>query len=226
MTIVIIPIGGLGIRMNKDIPKQFIKVNNKLVCMYTIEKFQKNDNVDMIVLACVDGYQELIETECKRNNITKLKGIVNGGKTQLESIFNCYNYIKNEISDDARIIVHVGNRPLVSQELINRCISEYDRIGMLTTAVPSVEVMYNIQNKSIEDRNNIFRIQTPQVYSSLDLKQLLKKCSLNDLLNYSTVFDLMLHYNYDVSYIDGELLNFKITYPEDLYLFESVIKNS
>ena len=226
MTIAIIPIGGFGIRMHSDIPKQFIKVNDKLICMYTIEKFQKNKNVDMILLACIDGYQEFIENECKKNNITKLKAVVKGGRTQLESIFNCYNYIKNEIQDDTRIIIHVGNRPLLSQELINRCITEYDKIGMLTTVVPSVEVMYNVKNNNIEDRNNIVRIQTPQVYSSLDLKKLQKNCDSDDLVKYATVFDLMLHHNIDVHHIDGELLNFKITYPEDLLIFESIVKNN
>lgn len=225
MTVAIIPIGGLGIRMNNDIPKQFIKINNKLICMYTIEKFQKNSNVDMIVLACVDTYQELIESECKKNNITKLKGIVKGGKTQLESIFNCYNYIKDEIHDDTKIIVHVGNRPLLSHNLIDKCINEYDKIGMLTTIIPSVEVMYNLKNNEIEDRNNIVRIQTPQVYSKDDLENLLKKCDLNDLKKYATVFDLMLHYGFNVKHIDGEILNFKITYPEDLLIFESIINN-
>ena len=224
MTIAIIPIGGHGIRMNTKIPKQFLKVDGKCIFMYTLEKFQENDKIDMIIIACVDGYSDFVKDECKKYNITKLRAIVPGGSNQLESIFNCYNYIKNDIKDDTKIMIHVGNRPLISQELINKCLVEYDNVGMLTTYVPSVEVMYNIKNKKLEERNNIIRIQTPQVYSSLDIKNLLNKKNIG-VAKHSTIFDLMIENGFDVSQIPGELINFKITYPEDLLLFESLIKN-
>ena len=33
--------GGVGARMNQDIPKQFLNVNDKPVIVYTMEVFQK-----------------------------------------------------------------------------------------------------------------------------------------------------------------------------------------
>ena len=47
-TVAIIPIGGVGLRMNDNKPKQYIKINNKPIFMYTVEKFQKNSNIDDI----------------------------------------------------------------------------------------------------------------------------------------------------------------------------------
>ena len=50
-TVAIIPIGGVGLRMNDNKPKQYIKINNKPIFMYTVEKFQKNSNIDDIVIS-------------------------------------------------------------------------------------------------------------------------------------------------------------------------------
>ena len=71
--IAIIPIGGSGIRMNNKIPKQFIKINDKTLYIYTLEKFQNNESIDEIVVVCLNGYQKEVERECKQYGITKLK---------------------------------------------------------------------------------------------------------------------------------------------------------
>ena len=223
--IAIIPIGGIGVRMNNDIPKQFIKVNNKSIYMYTLEKFDKHKEIDKIILAFPKNYpeyQELVEKECKENNIKKVVGIIEGGKTQLESIFNCINSIKEQLTDDDKIIVHVGNRPNLSVELIDKCIKESDKIGSLSTIVPEIEVLVNKKTKEIIPRNDIIRIQTPQVYFYKDLKDIVD--DFNKYINNgNTLCDLFLNMNKKISFIEGELLNFKITYPEDLELFKKII---
>ena len=52
MNSVIILAGGSGIRMDENIPKQFIKINNKMILEYSLEEFIKNKNIDEIIIVC------------------------------------------------------------------------------------------------------------------------------------------------------------------------------
>lgn len=49
--------GGSGQRMNQDIPKQFLNVNDRPVIVYTLEAFQKHPNIDAICVVCVNGWK-------------------------------------------------------------------------------------------------------------------------------------------------------------------------
>ena len=54
--IAIIFAGGVGSRMGSEIPKQFLQVYGKEIIIHTLEKFQYNDNVDLIYVGCVEEY--------------------------------------------------------------------------------------------------------------------------------------------------------------------------
>ena len=51
MNIAIILSGGVGTRMNTNIPKQYLLVNEKPIINYSIEKFLANPSIDEIVIA-------------------------------------------------------------------------------------------------------------------------------------------------------------------------------
>lgn len=48
MNIALLIAGGKGVRMNQDIPKQFLNINDKPVIIYTLEAFQKHPEIDEI----------------------------------------------------------------------------------------------------------------------------------------------------------------------------------
>ena len=45
--------GGVGKRMGADIPKQFVKVKGKPIIVYSIENFERNNQIEKIVIVCV-----------------------------------------------------------------------------------------------------------------------------------------------------------------------------
>ena len=223
-TFAIIPIAGKGVRFGSDLPKQFIEVYGKPLFIYTLEKFQNNCNVDYILIACSKDNMPIVKDIINKYNLTKVYKLVQGGDTQLESIINCIKSVDIELSIEDKIIVHVGNRPNLSDTLISRCIKKYDDIGPLSTVVPCIEVMINTDNNAIIPRDKVVRIQTPQVYSFGDLKKVIYDENLSNM-HASTLCDLLISNNYKVSFIDGELTNFKITYKEDLDIFKAIISS-
>ncbi|MDE6961612.1 MAG: 2-C-methyl-D-erythritol 4-phosphate cytidylyltransferase, partial [Lachnospiraceae bacterium] len=65
--------GGKGVRMNQDIPKQFLNINDIPVIVYTLKAFQQHPEIDAILVVCIEGWQEILWAYAKQFNITKLK---------------------------------------------------------------------------------------------------------------------------------------------------------
>ena len=49
--------GGKGVRMNQDIPKQFLNINDIPVIVYTLKAFQQHPEIDAILVVCIEGWQ-------------------------------------------------------------------------------------------------------------------------------------------------------------------------
>ena len=120
MNIAILTAGGIGSRTHQDLPKQFITVDNKPIIVYTLEAFQQHPNIDEIYVSCLEGWNTVLDAYAKQFNITKLKRIVIGGATGQESIYNAMKAINEDHGEtgDIVVIIHDGNRPMVSQDVI------------------------------------------------------------------------------------------------------------
>lgn len=94
MNIAIIFAGGLGRRLateNNSTPKQFLKINNKPIIIHTLELFEEHKEIDKIYIAIHPNYYEYMENLVKHFYITKVDGMVKGGTTGQESIYNALN---------------------------------------------------------------------------------------------------------------------------------------
>ncbi len=83
MNIAMILAGGTDNRFQMSVPKQFVNVYNRPVIVYTLEAFQKHDEIDAIMVSCLDGWQEMVRAYAKQFNISKLKWIVSGGRDEI-----------------------------------------------------------------------------------------------------------------------------------------------
>ena len=126
MVVALLTAAGVGTRMGQDIPKQFMHVENKPIIIHTMEAFQRHPNVDAIMVVILPAWIEVLKAYANQFNITKLKWVVSGGKTGQESIYNGILALKEELSGDDIVIVHDGNRCMVSDEIIR---SEERRVG-------------------------------------------------------------------------------------------------
>ncbi|MDE6357664.1 MAG: 2-C-methyl-D-erythritol 4-phosphate cytidylyltransferase, partial [Eubacteriales bacterium] len=55
--IVIIPCSGTGKRMGNNMPKQFLKLDGKPIICHTIEKFEKCEKIDEIIIVISKDYE-------------------------------------------------------------------------------------------------------------------------------------------------------------------------
>ena len=148
MNLGVIFAGGVGTRMNsKDMPKQFLKVFNKPIIIHTLEHFQINDNIDAIVIACVEEYIEFLKKLLYQYRIDKVKKIVPGGKTGQLSIYNGLCAAK-ELSNGEKsiVLIHDGVRPLITSDLLTQNINTVNKYNSCITSGIVKETIVEINN--------------------------------------------------------------------------------
>lgn len=224
----ILTAGGVGSRMQKDVPKQFITVNDIPIIIYTLQQFQKSEYIDKIVIACLKEWQPILRAYSKEFNISKLQTIVEGGETGIDSIHNAFNGLSDDSDNDNDIvIIHDGNRPLVDEQIIKNNVETVKKYNCATTTyidihdgVVRVDSNLNIQKSDLR-REDIKSTQTPHGFNYKNLKEIFGK--ITDSSWYISLADAALNLGYDVKLVKGSELNFKITTPNDLTLFESIV---
>ena len=75
----IILASGTGSRFGSEIPKQFLKINNKTILEFSIEAFETNSQINEIIIVITPEYRNLAEEILEKNNYKKVSKILNGG---------------------------------------------------------------------------------------------------------------------------------------------------
>lgn len=229
MNVAILTAGGVGLRTHQDLPKQFITVDNKPIIVYTLEAFQQHPNIEEIYVSCLAGWNVVLEAYAKQFNITKLKRIVTGGATGQESIYNAMLAIKEDHSktDDVIVLIHDGNRPMVSQDIITDNIVKQQIYGSAVTAIPTTEVVFvskdgKISNEAL-NRDELFRTQTPHAYKFDELWDIHCRAIKDGVTNTAASCSLMQRYGYATHFSKGSEKNIKITTVEDIEIFKALL---
>ncbi len=227
MNIVLLTAAGSGTRTNQDIPKQFLHVNNKPIIIYTMEAFQKHPSIDSIITVGLQGWLEILWAYAKQFNISKLKWIVPGGITGQESIRNGLEELKLNCSGDDIVLVHDGNRPLVSQDVITNSLVKFKKYGCAVAAVPCIEAVFKSDDGVSSDltipREQLYRTQTPHVYKLSKLLWAHEQAKLKNITNTAATCSLMNALGESIYFSAGSEKNIKITTIEDIEIFKALL---
>lgn len=227
MNIALLTAAGTGTRTHQDIPKQFLHVNNKPIIVYTLEAFQKHPNIDEICVVILKGWEEILKAYAKQFNITKLKYIVNGGETGQESIYNGLMAIYKDATEEDVVLIHDGNRPMVSQELITDSLVKYKQYGSAVAVIPCTEVVF-VSKEGIESihsipREELWRTQTPHTYKLIELIDAHIEAKKRGINNMAASCSLMEALGKKIYFSKGSEKNLKITTVEDIEIFKALL---
>lgn len=219
--------GGSGQRMNQDIPKQFLNVNDRPVIVYTLEAFQKHPNIDAICVVCVNGWEEILRAYAAQFGISKLRWIAHGGTNGQESIKNGIWAIKEDAPEDAIVLIHDAIRPMVSQEIISDCISKTILNGSGVTVIPCAEAMVvtedKVQSGALMDRDKLMRTQTPQGFPLSKLVWAHEEAARRGITNSTATVTLMIELDEQIYFSTGSEKNIKLTTTDDIEIFKALL---
>ncbi|MDD4971540.1 MAG: 2-C-methyl-D-erythritol 4-phosphate cytidylyltransferase [Paludibacter sp.] len=218
--IAIIVAGGKGMRMQADIPKQFIEIHGKPVLMHTLEAFYRYDDCIQLILVLPSIQQKFWKELCIKHAFTLPHQIVSGGETRFQSVLNGLELIKIP----ALVAVHDGVRPFVSIETIKRCFEEALIHGI---AIPVIDLVDSIRQITVTgsqsvDRMNYKLVQTPQVFDSEILKKAYKQDFSPLFTDDASVVEAL---GIKITLVEGNRENIKITTAFDLALSEILFKS-
>ena len=227
MNIGLIIAGGSGARMNQDIPKQFLTVNEKPVIVYTLEAFQNHGGIDEIAVVCIEGWEQMLWAYARQFNITKLKYIIPGGDSGQSSIRNgLYELEKHHAAEDI-VLIHDAIRPMVSEEIITDCIEKTEEYGCAVTIIPCAEAMMQTEDGEVSTgsypRDKLKRTQTPQGFYLGKICQLHRDALEAGITNSIASCTLMIEMGNQVHFCRGSEKNIKLTTVEDIDIFKALL---
>lgn len=191
----------------------------------TLLAFQDCDLVDEIVV--VTRTEKIMEVAglCKKYRIEKASKVISGGATRMESALAGVSEVKSRAK---LIAIHDGARPLVSAELIERTIRAAAQYKAAVPAVKSVDSLKLVDDKDTVtgsvDREQVLRVQTPQVFEADLIKGALsyaaeKKLPLTDDCSAAELMGIKAHV------VPGEEDNIKLTTPRDMLFAAAILKD-
>lgn len=228
MVVALLTAAGSGTRMGQDIPKQFMHIENKPIIIHTMEAFQRHPGVDAIIVVTLPSWTDVLKAYAKQFNITKLRWIVPGGETGQESIYNGLIALKKDLEEDTVVMVHDGNRCLVSDEILSNSLATFKQHGSAVAAIPCVEAVFrsddNGETSTVSiPREQLFRTQTPHTYTLGKLLWAHEEAKKRGFVGTAASCTLMQQLGEVVYFSKGSEENLKITTVEDMMIFKALL---
>ncbi len=215
---------GKGTRMGAGINKQFLRIKDKPILLYTLQAFNNHPEIDSIFLVAAEEEIEYCRKEIvQKYNINKVQSIIKGGKERQESVFNGLKEMKNADI----VLIHDGARPFISNRIISEGIKYAGIYGACSCGVKPKDTI-KITNKdgfsiSSLDRNSLVNVHTPQCFK-YDLIYNCHKEIAGKEVNITDDTSVVEFFGHKVYMYEGDYKNIKITTPEDMAFGESIIK--
>jgi 2-C-methyl-D-erythritol 4-phosphate cytidylyltransferase len=158
----IVPAGGSGERLGADRPKAFVVCAGRPLIEWSLEVL--GSVCDRVVAALPRGHEE------------ELPDAVAGGESRSASVRNAV-----AAAPEADLfVVHDAARPLVTRELVERCIDALEPgIDGAIAAVPMTDTVKEVATDGrvlrTLDRSTLWAVQTPQVFKADILRRALER---------------------------------------------------
>ena len=213
MNVAVILAAGNSNRFKDTTPKQFQKFGNQMIVEYSINTFLNHSEIDEVLLLVPNQYLDLIKQ--------KIKGckIFVGGQTRQES---SYIALENCPKETQNILIHDAARPFIDNEIISNCIKELKNNTAVCPALPCTDTIAKVKDSNIQqilNRNELYRLQTPQAFNFLILSECHKKIDKDVTDDMSVIQE----YGYDTKIILGSEKNIKITYKKDFEIIKALL---
>jgi 2-C-methyl-D-erythritol 4-phosphate cytidylyltransferase len=218
----VIVAAGRGRRMGFD--KIFAPLHGKPVLYWSLRAFQDAPEVDEIIVVTRADAIEHVQRLAQAEKLSKVGKVVPGGAERHLSVWNGLQAVN--IDGCEYVAIHDGARPLVTPKIISECLTMAEKHGAACCAAPIPDTVKrasyeNMVTDSV-DRQNLWAMQTPQIFSSgLILQAYAALMAHNEMV--TDEVSAIQKIGKRVALLKNEEYNFKITFPRDLPLAEQVM---
>ncbi len=217
---------GQGKRMGSTVQKQYIELQGRPIVYYAMETFQQSDLIDQIVMVVGKGQEEYCRKEIvEKYGLTKVTQIVEGGAERYHSVHNGLKKVVHE----GYVFIHDGARPFVTEEILERVYRAVCDYPACVVGMPVKDTIKIVDEdgftKETPNRNYVWQVQTPQVFSAPLIRDAYHKIISSGevgITDDAMVVEKIC--NMKSRLVEGSYENIKITTPGDLEIAEVFLK--
>ena len=220
----IVPAAGQGTRIGDAVPKQYIPIAGKPMMFHSIEALAAVSRIHTVcvVLSPLDNHWKGHDWSALE---PKVEPTFAGGLHRADTVANGLKYLEGRAAKDDWILVHDAARPCITPRLVEQFLDEVDEdsVGGLL-AMPLADTMKSAGEQqrvaATIPRLNLWRAQTPQMFRYDLLRRGLEKKP--DATDESQAVESL--GGFGPRLVQGENSNLKVTFAEDLFLAEMILK--
>lgn len=224
MNHVLLMMGGSGTRFGAAIPKQFVEVEGQPVFSYVMDKYDRFNKVDSIVLVCHAEWVDYADEWAKKLGIAKYVGTVAGGSTRSESVLNGLSRLAEFAADDDIVLIHDATHPYLDEGSTAEAIVATSKYGAATLGRKQFDTVYrtDLEGNLIEvvPREEIVSGASPELFKFGPIYRIYREASVEDLERFTSAGAIALANDIPMKVVPTDFVNLKITYRHDMELFE------
>ncbi|MBI3295450.1 MAG: 2-C-methyl-D-erythritol 4-phosphate cytidylyltransferase [Deltaproteobacteria bacterium] len=219
--------GGIGRRFSESnssasLPKQFQPLGQSTVFVHSLRALLSLGCFRQIVIAVPKPYIGLAEAQIKDAQVeagaTQVR-IIAGGELRQDSSRLALQAM-TDISPPTRVLIHDACRPYLSQAFLRRIKQHIDdrSYGAWVPAVPVVDTLKRIEDQRVietVDRSRVFRVQTPQIFEYLIIRELLEKAAA-EAAPFTDDASICEYFGIPVGVFEGDVRNIKLTHDFEM----------
>lgn len=217
--------GGKGTRFQNDIPKQYSFVNGLPIYLYILRRYNVMKNIDHIVIVTNPDYLEQTKEWNRFVESDKVYSVISGGKGRSKDIKNALEVIKGIAEDDDVILIHDATHPYVDIDGTNQVIEAIEEHGAATLGGKQFDTVYYIEDgmlKEVINRDNVVSGASPEGFKFGLIYDIYSKTTPEELDKMTSAGALALANNIKMAVVSTNLLNFKVTYPDDMLIMQNL----
>ena len=215
---VIIVAGGRGERLG-GAPKQFRDLAGRSVLAHSVLAFTRRSDIGPVVVVIPNGSES--EARWTLGSAAERVLIVTGGASRTASVRAGLAALGGRALEV--VLIHDAARPLVSGAVIDRVLSGLVTADATAPALPLPDALKRLDGEMCidVDRSPLRAVQTPQGFRFAPLQEAYRALGPEDALPDDIAVASAAGLR--VRLVDGDVDNFKITYPEDVARAERVL---
>lgn len=215
------PAAGMGTRMG-GVRKPFMELAGKPLILWTLEPFLQHPGVVAISIAL--GGADAQDPPPWLLSLDPRISIVAGGATRGDSVRAALDSLPEGVE---LVAVHDAARPLVSRDILDRCMEATKGARGAVAGWPAVDTLKEVDQAGrvvrTRDRSRIWHAQTPQVFPASTLREAYRR-ALAEGISDTDDAGLVERMGVEVVMVPGSPFNLKVTRPGDLPLAELFLK--
>lgn len=210
--------GGIGKRIGRPVPKQFLLLGGRPLLVHVLDKVQALPEIGEVVITCPAAHLGETRELVANHGFDERFRCIEGGDSRQESVYRGLEALDGCES----VIIHEAVRPLVTLEEFRALLGADDENAMFGIPIPFTVLRGRDYVEGLLQRSELVNVQLPQKFDAARLFAA-HDAARREGLVFTEDASLFYHYAGEpVRILAGSERNLKITVPTDLVIAEAI----